>query len=270
MTVSSIIYEKSRNQERRYRAFFFLISKILLVCVFSNLYLNKSINKLINFNFDKDVFLSIVIIFISFFIVCFILDKLEESYINRANSDEKFRKKILGPKRFIEGEWFIATLEKGEVVEYALSKIWFNNNRLNLKGDLFKIDSNGVAYHFGYYKGLVGEFFDEQDKYIYAYERKSEIEKHHKSYAQLEGAYGKGEYIFDYKDGAHIGLSGAYFDPVSNNLRQLRGLRVTYMQRKYGLHQDIDLNTSSAVSKMHLIFLEINKGLRFRQEASSD
>ena len=266
MTMSTLIYQKLRSQEKRNRAFIFLLSKLILVSIFSNLYLREGIDKLFSFQFDRDVLVAILTVAFLLYVVTFALDKLEDRYLSRANNDEEFRKKILEPMHFIEGRWFIATIENGIILEYAVAKIEYINNRLNLVGDLFKIDKFGNPFSFGHFISLVGEFFPESQKFIYAYERKSSIEINDDKY-QTGESYGKGEYFFQFDHGAHTRLKGGYFDPVSDSLRELRGISVALMREKYGLSSDLDMNSENTVKKMHDIFLKITPGYKFQYKA---
>ncbi len=272
MSISMELNEKVRTREKCARTFFFLVSKLILIAIFSGTFLKTKILDLAtDAEWTKESYVDLLIIMVIvgglLYFISFGINKVEEIFIKNITDSVDFRKKILPSDHFIEGLWFIGTIQGTEVVEYALAKITYSNGMLCLNGKLFKITNNGVARRFGNFFSLVGEFFTEEKKYIYAYERKSDIEKNDPHYKNIGGeSFGKGEYRFQFEESekSHIQFVGDYFDPVSDNLMQLRGIRVEYMQKNHNLTSKISFNSDSSVYEMHTIFMKNNHGLTFK------
>ncbi len=269
MSVSMELNEKARVYEKRVRNCFFLLSKLILITLLSNSFLKTTILDLADYEkWSKDSFIGLFVILFLIYFVSFGINKMEEIFLKKTSENIDFRKKILPPQHFIEGLWFIGTVQgTTDVIEYALAKIIYSNGMLSLDGKLFKINNNGIAYRFGNFHSLVGEFFTEENKYIYAYERKSAIENNNSHYKEIGGeSFGKGEYRFQFEEGekTHTQFVGDYFDPVSDNMMQLRGIRVEYMQKNKKLKPIINFASDDSIYEMHTIFMKMNQGLTFK------
>nr|VFJ58366.1 MAG: hypothetical protein BECKDK2373B_GA0170837_10732 [Candidatus Kentron sp. DK] len=266
MSICTEICEKSRRREHLLRTYILLAGKVVIFIFIPIQYTREIIIASLSHDFGIDTIVSgaiIILIGSALFVLLsgYLADMLGTSLFEKINSDREYRKKILGSELFIEGRWFIATIEGRNIIEYALADISYKNGRLVLHGDLYIIE-DGVASSFGNYSSEVGEFLTEERIYRYGYKRISRIEREDEKYSSMEGkSYGMGVYQFRSDGSRYSRLFGEYSDPISDSLMELRGINVEYLMPE--LTEKQLYSEEKLVAELHKEFMKKNPFLEF-------
>ena len=242
-------------------------------------------------------------IYIMIIIIIFVLIRMrpivDEDDSKELQLSTKRQKEILGNHSSILGTWLIGTKKNQKemdedkeqvksdqdkspspVLEYAIAVFQRNRFDITLEGDLYRRENGYEDWkHIGNYKSILTELSIDDNTYIYAYERTSELEiaKGDESdnkedegdsgdgYYKCGSSSGIGEYTFrlsfDQESETLLfnTLKGDYFDPVIDEKRMIEGVRVACLKELKDVSEeekDAILNATNILERTNIKALD--------------